>query len=158
VNNQANFVSGMMVGATLMYLLDPARGKRRRALLRDQVVHGAHGLEDVGERFAGRSQDLRNRAYGAVAETRARLRREDVDDSVLEARVRAEIGRAVSNPGAIQVEARDGRVTLSGPVLEQEVEQLLSRTASVRGVDDVESRLDAHADAEESPGVQGTTL
>jgi osmotically-inducible protein OsmY len=156
VNKQANFVSGLIVGAGLMYVLDPARGKRRRALLRDQMVHAAHELEDVGERTAGKSQDLRNRARGAVAETRTRLRREDVDDSVLEARVRAEIGRVVSNPGAIQVAAEEGHVTLSGPVLEHEVEELLSSASSVRGVGEVENRLDPHAEPGDVPGLQGT--
>jgi osmotically-inducible protein OsmY len=155
VNRQANFVSGMLVGAGLMYMLDPARGRRRRALLRDQVVHGAHELEDVGGRIEGKSRDLRSRARGAVAETRARMQPEDVDDSVLEARVRTEIGRAVSNPGAVHVAAREGRVTLSGSVPEYEVEELLSRAASVRGVDGVENRLDVRADPGEVSGFQG---
>jgi osmotically-inducible protein OsmY len=157
MSRQANFVSGMIVGAGLMYMLDPGRGARRRALLRDQVVHGAHELEDAGERLVGRSEHMRNRVRGAMANARARRRPEVVDDSVLEARVLSEIGRAVSNPGAIDVAARAGRVTLSGPVLEDEAEKLLASVGSVRGVEEVENRLDVHAEAGAVAGLQGTS-
>lgn len=157
MNHSTSFFSGMLLGAGMMYLLDPARGNRRRALLRDQVVHAGHELEDAGERLEGRSRDLRNRARGAAAEVRGRMRREEVSDEVLVERVRAEIGRAVSNPRAIDVSASDGRVTLSGPVLESEREALLSTAASVRGVEGIEDRLEAHASAEGVPGLQGSS-
>ena len=152
MNPQTNFFSGMVVGAGLMYMLDPARGKRRRALVRDQVVHGAHELGDVGDRIAGKSQDLRHRARGALAETRARWRQEEVDDDVLEARVRAEIGRVASDPGAIEVTARNGRVTLTGSVPEGETQDLLATVGSVRGTEEVESRLQVQTDSEPLPG------
>lgn len=156
MNTQSTFLSGVILGAGLMYMLDPDRGKRRRALLRDQMVHGAHELQEAGDRIEGKTRDLGNRARGAVAEARSHLRREEVDDSVLEARVRSEIGRVVSNPGAIQVVAERGRVTLSGPVREDEAEELLSTVSSVRGVGSVENRLDARRDPELVPGLQGT--
>jgi hypothetical protein len=153
--NSRDFFSGLAVGAGLMYLLDPDRGTRRRALLRDQAVHGAHEFGDFRERVAGKSQDLRNRARGTLAEASGRLRREDVDDAVLEARVRSRIGRAVTNPGAIEVAVANGCVTLSGPALEPEVATLLSHASSVRGVREVENRLDGHAEARQVPGLQG---
>jgi hypothetical protein len=57
---------GICLGAGLMYLLDPDRGRRRRALLRDKFV----GLSnDVGDAVSKTARDLRNRAQGVVAET-----------------------------------------------------------------------------------------
>jgi hypothetical protein len=74
------FVSGMLVGAAVVYLLDPDRGRRRRALLRDRLAHGANELEEVGGWLDTRSRHLRNRASGALVEAGARLNREQVDD------------------------------------------------------------------------------
>jgi len=47
------------LGALTMYLLDPQQGRRRRALLQDQLTH-AKRL--VGERAEGKARDLANRA------------------------------------------------------------------------------------------------
>ena len=41
------FVLGAMVGAGVMYLFDPDRGRRRRARLRDRLIHGAHEADDL---------------------------------------------------------------------------------------------------------------
>jgi osmotically-inducible protein OsmY len=157
MNKQGNLILGMALGAGLMYLLDPDRGRRRRALLRDQVVHGGRELEELKDAAAASSRDLQNRIRGVVAETRNRLRREDVDDSVLEARVRSEIGRLVANPRAIFVTASNGRITLSGPVLADEVEHLLSSILHVRGVSGVVNQLDVHQSPGDVPGLQGTS-
>lgn len=67
------FAAGVALGAVLMYVLDPDRGRRRRALIRDQAVHVGHEFGDLGEDARGRATDLRNRAQGVVAETRRAL-------------------------------------------------------------------------------------
>jgi osmotically-inducible protein OsmY len=156
MDRTATFMAGVVAGAGLMFMLDPERGRRRRALARDQVVHGAHEVGEMGDRVAARTGHLRRRAGGMVSETRSRLRGEEVDDGVLEARVRSEIGRVVSNPGAIGVSAHHGRVTLSGPVLERERDDLLASAAAVRGVENVDDQLDAHREAGSVSGLQGT--
>ncbi|MDQ3949093.1 MAG: BON domain-containing protein, partial [Gemmatimonadota bacterium] len=142
------------LGVALMYFLDPGRGARRRAIVRDKVVHLAHKTGDAAE-TTGR--DLRNRAQGLAAEVRGRFDREDVDDDVLVERVRAEMGRAVSHPSSIVVTATEGRVTLSGPILAREVGELLSHVRSVRGVQDVVDQLEVHERADDVPGLQGGT-
>src|SRR5918992_2912051 len=147
-------VGAFGLGVALMYFLDPGRGARRRALVRDKIVHALRKTEDAAE-TTGR--DLRNRAKGLAAEIRNRFEPEDVDDDVLVARVRAELGRAVSHPGSIAVTARDGRVTLSGPILAREADELLSDVRSVRGVRDVVDRLERHERADDVPGLQGGT-
>lgn len=66
----ATLLCGVAAGAALMYFLDPDRGRRRRALLRDKAV----GLSnDLGEAATGTARDLRNRAQGLVAETGSAL-------------------------------------------------------------------------------------
>jgi hypothetical protein len=66
-------IAALGIGAIAMYYLDPASGKRRRALLRDQVVHAKHRISDYTEHKA---RDLRNRAQGLVARSRRKL---DID-------------------------------------------------------------------------------
>src|SRR5215217_2313216 len=81
---------GIGVGAALMYILDPDRGARRRALLRDKCVRASNKTQE----YVGKmSRDLGNRAQGLAAETRNLFRREDVPDYQLVERVRAELGR-----------------------------------------------------------------
>ena len=60
------------IGALAMYFFDPVSGRRRRALLRDQLVHAQHEITDYAEDTA---KDLRNRAYGLVAEARSIVER-----------------------------------------------------------------------------------
>jgi uncharacterized membrane protein len=143
---------GMALGGALMYLLDPDRGARRRHVIRDRAARAGRV---TGEGLETAARDMRNRARGLAASARGRLRGRDADDSVLEARVRTELGRAVSHPGAIDVYVEDGRVILTGAVLESELEQLLDRVRKVPGVSEVDNQLRVHATAEGVPALQG---
>ena len=58
-------LGGALAGAALMYFLDPHRGERRRALVRDQLLRAAHRTGDAVDTT---SPDVRNRARGVVAE------------------------------------------------------------------------------------------
>lgn len=60
-------LAGMGIGAGLMYLLDPERGRTRRAYLRDQLTIATNR---AGEQIDKTSRHLRNRVQGVVAETR----------------------------------------------------------------------------------------
>jgi len=135
-----------------MYFLDPGRGARRRSLVRDRVVHAGHV---AGDAVGTTGRDLGNRVRGLVAEARSRVRTDTPADEVLVGRVRSELGRVVSHPGAITVTAEQGRVTLSGPVLAREVNALLRRVSRVRGVRDVENRLEVHETPGDVPALQG---
>ena len=145
-------LGGLGAGWALSQLLDPARGRRRRALVRDKVISAVHA---VGDAVDTTSRDVGNRTRGVIAELRMRRAADDVSDEVLVERVRARLGGAVSHPRSIEVSAREGRVTLSGPILVHEVTALLRRVAAIRGVRDVENRLDVHQTAEDVPGLQG---
>jgi hypothetical protein len=147
MNRQSNLLLGMLLGAGLMYLLDPDRGRRRRALILDQMVHGVNELEEVGAGVASRARHLRNRTRGMVIESRAWLRHEEVDDPVLEGRVRSELGRLLSDASAVTVSAEHGRVTLRGTAPEGEVGALVEGVQSVPGVHDVINRLESRENA-----------
>jgi len=156
MNKGLTWISGIGVGAGFMYLFDPYAGNRRRALLRDKMISLASHLDDA---LSVMVRDFSNRTYGIVAEamsgTRALWAGEEVPDEVLVERIRSKIGRVVSHPGSIAVTAHQGRVTLSGPILAREVDDLISAVSSVRGVTSVENRLEVHEQPEDVPGLQG---
>src|SRR5207237_356285 len=139
-------------GLGLMYFLDPDQGRRRRALVRDQMVHAAH---KTGDAVDATSRDIANRAKGAVAELRGRFQDTNVSDDVLRERVRARIGAVIGHAGTVGVEVTDGVATLSGPVLTHEVARLLRRGAAVRGIKGVADSVEVHAEAGDIPALQG---
>jgi osmotically-inducible protein OsmY len=141
MSGKGKFFGGFLLGLGVAYMLDPDRGARRRGLVRDKAVHAGHRLADgVG----ATTNDLRNRAGGAAARIRSRLRREDVGDEILHERVRSAIGRVLSQPHAITVIATEGVVTLQGPVVEEELDDLLHTVKRVRGVSRVVNELQIH--------------
>ncbi|HMH49698.1 MAG TPA: hypothetical protein VK548_05655 [Candidatus Acidoferrum sp.] len=150
--NALSVIGGVTAGLGLMYFLDPDQGRRRRALVKDQMVHAAYR---TGDAVDATSRDIANRARGAVAELRGRLNQEAVSDDILRDRVRARVGAVVGYASSIEAEVQDGRVTLAGPVLAHDVDRLLRRVAAVRGVQDVDSRLEVHAEPGNVPGLQG---
>src|SRR5690349_12313716 len=140
-------------GALAMYFLDPQAGRRRRARARDKLERTRRRLRDAYDVTA---RDARHRMTGLQAMSRRFLRREnDLPDQKLVGRVRAILGRYVSHPHAIQVSANDGRVTLSGPILEAEVQRLLGVVKHVPGARSVESRLSVHKEARSVSSLQG---
>jgi osmotically-inducible protein OsmY len=124
-----------------MYLLDPSAGKRRRTLLRDKFLHGIRSARDA---MGVASRDVAHRSRGLLARAKTPFVCGAVPDSVLAERVRAQAGHVLSHPGAIRVSVRDGRVTLTGAVLAEEVRRLLKRVARVPGVTGVENELGAY--------------
>lgn len=140
-NQTGALLAGLGLGAALMYILDPKRGARRRALLRDQA---SSALRTGRREFRRRTEDLKHRAEGAVAELRGRLReRKDgtVDDEQLAERVRAELGHKVHHTSALEVSAQDGIVTLAGMIPREELPDALATARKVRGVEQVRDEL-----------------
>jgi hypothetical protein len=137
--NPLTLLGGVGLGAGLMYLLDPDGGRRRRALARDKAVHG---LKVSGKALRRTSVDVGNRTRGLVSGAASRLRKGSADDQKLEGRVRSKLGRHLSNPSALQVQCVDGRVILSGPVLATEFDKLVAKVQKIKGVQEVESRLE----------------
>lgn len=135
------FVLGALVGAGVMYLFDPDRGRRRRAMLRDQLIHGAREAEGLGGSAVSSARHARNRARGMLAETRARMIDTRVEDSVLEGRLRAELGRLVQPVGDIRAEVLEGVVRLTGTVDPSDEERLVNGLRHVPGVRSLHNQL-----------------
>lgn len=142
---------GAAAGSAVMFLLDPAGGGRRRALMRNQLTRARHQTRDG---LDATFRDLTNRARGVVATTRTRWANEPVADVTLVERTRAKLGRVSSHPRAIEVHAQDGEVTLCGPVLSSEMSAVIAAVAAIPGVVAVHDQLEPH-DTADVPSLQG---
>jgi hypothetical protein len=150
--NTRSVLAGAGLGAAVAFMFDPAGGGRRRALVRDKAVRATRLTR---EGFDATARDIAHRAQGIAAASRGRLSADQPSDGVLIERVRAKLGRACSHPRAIDVEARDGEITLRGPILAEEVSDLLAVTAAVRGVRSVVNELEPHENSAGIPSLQG---
>jgi hypothetical protein len=150
--NTKDVLVGAGIGAAAIFMLDPAGGGRRRALVRDKIVRASRLTRDGVDATA---RDMGNRARGIAAATRGRMWNGEVDDDTLIERVRAKLGRVASHARAIDVLADDGVVTLRGPILASEVPNVMATVRSVRGVEDVVNHLQAHESSLGVPSLQG---
>ncbi|MDP2342621.1 MAG: SRPBCC family protein [Deltaproteobacteria bacterium] len=150
-------VAGVVVGAALgavltagALLLAGPGSRRRRGLAADRVRHLKHETRVELDK-AGR--DLRHRAQGIAA----RRRRHDdvVDDHRLVERARAALGHVCSHPHAIQISGHEGVLLLEGLVLANERRAIVNDLRHIPGVHHVVDQLEAHADAEGVPALQG---
>jgi hypothetical protein len=151
LGHSAMFLAGCGAGALTMYLLDSGRGKRRRAQLRDKVVHVGRAVVDRADK---QTRNFANHVKGAICEARAKFRHERVSDDVLIERVRAQLGHAVSHPGALDIRADDGCVIVTGPILRGERKKMEDRLRDTRGVCDFILEVMEHESHEGIPGVK----
>lgn len=153
MNRFSAMLLGLGIGAGAMYFFDPRYGNRRRAMVTDQwngLMNRTDNAIDTGVR------DLRNRTRGILADAMAGISDEPSSDWVIHERVRAEMGRMVPNAGAIKVDVNQGQVSLTGPVLQRDVDRLISRISIVRGVKGVTNNLMTYQEPGEMPNLQGT--
>jgi uncharacterized membrane protein len=152
MRSETKILSGIVITAASMYLLDLERGRRRRAQLRDRIGSSlrkaSHGLNVA-------ARDLAHRTRGLTATARVALDDRPVGDEVVLERVRSALGRVVSHPGSIHVTVVQGRVDLTGAILTREYATLIRAVSAVRGVKDIEDRLDIHDDARHISALQG---
>lgn len=155
MKNTFAVVAGAAAGALLMCYLDAADGRRRRAMARDKLVAAGRDAADIARR---RARHLRDRARGMVSARSmdGRTKRPPESAEQLRERIRSQLGRLVSHPGAVHVEAeREGHVRLSGHVLASEVEHLLDQVRHMPGVETVQNALAVHESAGNIPELQG---
>jgi hypothetical protein len=146
------FAAGLALGCTVMYLLDPVQGNRRRSYIAAKLTRfrndSAWTLRRIG-------RDMSNRTRGWYAEYSHRGEHLVVDDATLAQRVRSEFGRKIRHPRAIETNVQDGVVILSGPILKDELTVLMSCVRGVKGVREVVNRLDVHHHHENISSLQG---
>jgi len=147
-------LTGMVIGATIMYAFDEHRGSKRRAMARDKLVHAGHLL---GRNLKKHGRDLLNRGVGQVAEIRSAIRDRvgAISDDQLIDRVRAQLGHVLTHAGLLEIVAVEGNVTVRGPVLHREVDKIRDRIRKVRGVRQYNLQLDPHENLEHVAGVRG---
>lgn len=136
-----NLLGGVALGALAMYIADPTQGRRRRALLQDQVSSATQRTSRLVNQTM---RDAKHRLAGLQAEALRVIVPRDVkpiDDHVLEARVRSRLGRALPGLHGIEVHADEGVVTLTGSIEEEAEQRLLDAVASIPGVESVRHDL-----------------
>jgi osmotically-inducible protein OsmY len=129
------------VGAALMWLFDPAAGRRRRALVRDRSLGFLRSGARSGLR-AGRG--VGSEAYGVGKKAmHVREQPKTFDDVTLKNKVETALFRDADAPkGQVDVNAQDGVVQLRGQVESaQLIDELVERVRNVQGVRDVENLL-----------------
>ena len=128
-------------GAALTYFFDPENGRRRRKVTADRL---AGLMRRHGKRLIRSSASQAH----ALKQKGTHLREEpkpQPDDVTLVRKVETEIFRDADVPkGKINVNAENGKVVLRGEVDSTEmIDELVSKTRKVQGVQDVESLLTA---------------
>jgi uncharacterized membrane protein len=121
--------------------------------VRNQLVHAGHKAQ---RSVSVVRRDVGNRTTGVLAGFRSWLDFSRPDDDVLVQRVRSCLGRVVTHPSSVEVAASDGVVTLSGPILADEVRLLIDCVHHVHGVAGVRNELEVHTESGNTPGLQGT--
>jgi len=125
------------LGAAAMYLFDPRLGHRRRAVLRDRSRSALRRfLRTAGK--TGRDLTYRSRGVFHRIGNRIQSGRQDISDSVLEARIRSSIGRHLQHhPHSFEVLVNEGNVLLEGEIsdaLYQRIQPVIRRMPGVFSV------------------------
>jgi uncharacterized membrane protein len=145
MNHVKAAAAGVAAGSLLMYFLDPDRGKRRRALVRDKAARTSHDFSTLIDKA---QRDISNRAAGAWHGAKTFFTDGSADPDVLVQRVRSRLGRAASHPHAVEVTAEGDAIVLHGTVSGSEMDRLVRYARSVKGVKNVLNRLKATPVAE----------
>lgn len=156
MNKGIGVLTGIGVGAGMMYMFDPRNGRRRRAMMADKLASAQCHLRREVDKAV---RDVENRASGQAREVRravtdALSRRSEVDSDVLVSRVRAKLGRVVRSPHAVEVSADGSTVTLKGDVCTDEMSALERAVSAVPGVKHVKNELQTHEAAKDAPPVE----
>jgi osmotically-inducible protein OsmY len=133
-------LAAMSIGALIQYLLDPQKGRTRRARLSDQ---GKARWRDLKEALGRRARYERGRLKGVAHEVAA-MGTEDsdgtqpVDDGLILQRIQSQIlGPARSEVADLEVHVEEGVVVLSGRVSGPAKPRLLGQIHNVTGVREI---------------------
>jgi osmotically-inducible protein OsmY len=140
-------LSGVVLGATAAYFLDPRQSARRRAVARDRAVSAVKRsliqsgklLRHFRNKFGGAIYSLANQVSSAGS----------VSDRRLESRLRSILGRTIEHPHQVDLVVHEGHVSLRGSLKPHEaglVVQAIERIPGVRVVDNqiIDSSIATH--------------
>ena len=151
--------AGVAGGATLMYFLDPDRGRKRRKQLRDRTGSTARRSGKRVKRTARvGARQVQGRTLGLIHRCRPAEPAEPLDDVTLAHKVESVLYRDREVPkGRISINAEEGVVFLRGevdrPELVHELEDAVRRIAGVRAVENL-----LHLPGTPAPASQGGHL
>jgi hypothetical protein len=144
MNKRWAMLSGLGLGAGLLYILDPVAGRKR---LRAVAVKTG-SMKRTSARAIGRvSRDIGKEAWGLLGEAESVFAGPLEDDETLAGRVRVRLARTLSRPDTVQVLVENGVVTLAGTVAAAEFDRLVSSVLRVKGIRDVNDQLDVRPTA-----------
>ncbi|HWE04222.1 MAG TPA: hypothetical protein VG326_17585 [Tepidisphaeraceae bacterium] len=123
------------VGAGMMYFMDPLRGRSRREEVWNKT---SEAVRNAGDLMRATGTDLANRFYGS----RGGARQLKIDSRELINEIRARVGGWIAKPNDVQfLTDADGSVTVTGHVVRDELERLLTHLHDVPGVNTIINRL-----------------
>ncbi len=147
-------VIGAALGGAAMFFLDPEKGRRRRAFVRDQAVKASSNVRTFVENG---KRDLVHRGSVTTGRLRSLITKRAASDSVLVDRVRSKMGHYVAHPSAIEVTVSGGEVTLSGSIPAHEHDGLVDGVSRVKGVTAVFDGLTVYERAEGLSDISGSS-
>lgn len=141
------FFAGAMAGAAAMYLLDPDRGRRRRAQLGQKWTARKRSADRAVDRF---ERDTANRAEGARARAEGGGIFHPSDDRALEVHLHQVLEELDVATSDVSVESVEGLVRVRGQVAsEADIARVVRAINGVPGVHGVESLM--HLPGEPAP-------
>jgi osmotically-inducible protein OsmY len=137
----STFIIGAVVGAALAYLLDPDRGRSRRARLADQA---AARSRDIAESAKQSFEYQKGVARGVAHEISEQFGPERTyDDETLRQKVRSEVLGHLDGSHHVEVDITNGMVVVTGSVDDQEShDRVLHLIGQVDGVTLIDDRIE----------------
>jgi uncharacterized membrane protein len=151
MNKMFAYLLGAGWGAGLMYFFDPEKGKQRRSLISDQMAKVQKNADDAVEIGV---RDLQNRLRGITVETSARFSKGQTSDWVLSERVRSKLSFLTQHPGAIETQVQNSTLFLNGDILQDDLDRVIEGISEVRGIRNIENRLNVYDDPGNIPSLQ----
>lgn len=128
-------LTGLAVGALLMYEADPHLGRQRRAQLQSRLSSTRRtvlsNVQQVFKRARERVSGLRTEGWQGWKLNQPKPK--PIDDHVLEARIRSKLAREPQALGVV-VLAQHGKVNLSGFIDPEHEQRVLEQVAAIPGV------------------------
>lgn len=139
MNKKLLALTSLGIGAGLMYIFDPSKGKDRRNYAQEKVT-GA-----VTQSFSAIKKTSGAIGFSAKSAITGVSRKffPKPDEKLLE-RVREKVSQLVTNHQAIDIASADGQITLYGEIPAIEVDVLLKEIYGLKGVKAVDNKLNVH--------------
>jgi hyperosmotically inducible periplasmic protein len=135
-----NTIVAFAAGALAMFCLESLVTRQRRARIGETIASTSRRAVRAGRHA---TKHVADQVKGVVATGNLDRvsSREPGNDAQLRERVMARLGHLVSHPGAIDVSVTEGIVRVSGQVLAQELDGLLTQLTHMPGVHKVHNAL-----------------